>query len=142
MIPELDRASRAALRRYLNLGPRDSLRSALVRHTYGPADVCLALLRCGLIAQAEAVAGVRLRRLPPDPRLRPSLARPTVAERGSNPDPVVTRVGPNPRLPTTDAYQRYRRIAVGMTVSQLLRRGVTRRDLRELSRAGHVELAS
>lgn len=52
----------------------------------------------------------------------------------------VVRIDRNHRLPTTDSFQRYRHLKVGMTVQQFLTRGGTRRDLREWSKEGVLEL--
>lgn len=56
-------------------------------------------------------------------------------------DPVVVFVARNPRLPTTPAFQRFKEFQVGRTAEQLLRRGVTHRDIREATRAGWVRFS-
>lgn len=101
------------------------------------ADVVLALLRGDRLRSAELIVGKPVERLPPDTRLRPE---PYPAPCYPNGATVrVSRVSRNPKLPTTAAFQRYRQIKVGMTEEQLVRRGVTRRDIRQAVRDGHVE---
>jgi hypothetical protein len=53
----------------------------------------------------------------------------------------VVRVVPNPCRPTTDAWQRFRQVKVGMTEDQLRARGVSTRDLRVWTRARYLEIA-
>lgn len=100
-----------------------------------PADLVLALLRGNRIKAAEAIAGVRVAQMPPDPRLNPRpYPRPRREERVS----VVRR---NTRLPTTGSFYRFRLFKVGMTKKQLAARGVTSRDIREAVAIGYVEFA-
>jgi hypothetical protein len=103
-------------------------------------DLVLVLLRAGLVADAEVVAGCPIQ-YGPSPRLRPLPLAPSPPSR---PDPDarrITQVVPNPRLPTTPSWGRFRCLRPGMTVAQALRRGVTRRDLREAVRRRWVELS-
>jgi hypothetical protein len=53
---------------------------------------------------------------------------------------IVSTVSRNPRLPTTPSFQRFAAIKPGMSVAQLLRRGVRRRDIREWSEEGTIQL--
>ena len=95
------------------------------------ADIVLALLRgperfhpC-----IESLVGRPVQRLPGvQIRPLPTTVTPEVpaADRRR-----VLSVAPNPRLPTTPSFQRFREFRVGRTVAQLLRRGVTRKDIRE-----------
>lgn len=99
----------------------------------GQADLVLALLRGdtpSLHAAAEELVGKAIQQLPPQPS-RPLPAPVAKPEEPPADRRRVTRVGPNPRLPTTPSFQRFRLIKVGLTVGQLVRRGVTRRDIRE-----------
>ena len=109
----------------------------------GQADVVLALLRGQdplLHRAAEALVGRPIYKLPPQ----------TVRELPKTPAPpevppadrrVILEVAPNPRLPTTPAFQRYRLFRRGSTVAQVLMRGVTRKDLREATRGGWIRLS-
>jgi hypothetical protein len=53
---------------------------------------------------------------------------------------IICGLMPNPRHPATDAYQRYTELRLGMTIAQALRRGVSRRDIREWVAEGSVKL--
>lgn len=119
----------------------ETLYDALERQGCSQADVALVLLRDGRPQCRAALAvlvGREVQVVPPPevwPRPYPRLPGET------GPDARrVLRVERNPRLPTTGAFQRYKNIRVGLTVAQLLARGVTRRDIREVVAAGVVEL--
>lgn len=103
---------------------------------YCQADIALALLHSREYAACEALVGRPIVHLPysrpPEPR-RPLPRRQEAL--------TVVAVARNPRLPTTDAFQRFRAIKVGLSVEQLLVRGVRTRDLREWTREGSVKLA-
>lgn len=120
---------------YLTM-PMDQL---LADRSLGHADVVLALLRGPrrLHREAERLVGQPIKRLPPV-TMRPWPKAPPPSELSPADRRVVTRVGPNPRLPTTDSFQRYKVFRVGRTVEQLLKRGITRKDIREMERGGHV----
>lgn len=101
----------------------------------GRTDLVLALLRGNFIEEAEALAGVPIQYGPrltlgPPPQALLTLAR----------QPRITRLAPNPRLPTTAAWGRYRVLKVGMTLDQAYNRGVTKRDIREALRNKWMEL--
>jgi hypothetical protein len=53
---------------------------------------------------------------------------------------IIASVKPNPRHPASDAYQRYGELKAGMTVAQALRRGVSRRDIREWIAEGAITI--
>ncbi len=113
---------------------------ALAARGLGQADVVLALLRGpeDLHACAEALVGRAIEILPgvdlgrPPPPAAPEVP---AADRRR-----VAAVAPNPRLPTTGSFHRFKHFRVGRTVAQLLTRGVTRRDIREAQRNGWVRL--
>lgn len=104
----------------------------------GRADTVLALLRIGTreaLSEAELIVGKPITRCPPAvPPWPPKPAR-------SEEHRVVVRVERNPCLPTTDAFQRFKKIRVGMTEPQVLRRGVTKRDIRRWSKSRAIELS-
>lgn len=132
---------RAHLRSRFTLPGDASLYSGLHAAGLGQADVVMELLRLGTPAAHEGIAllvGRPVTVLPPavPPRI-PLPVRPRAKEPD---DRVVLSVGRNPRLPTTPSFQRYRLIQAGLSVAQLLKRGVTRRDLRELTSGGHIQL--
>ena len=108
------------------------------------ADLVMVLLSAGTPA-ARSAAEVLVGR--PVTVGRPALSGPSVLEEleglAAPPGPddrVIVAVVRNPRLPTTPSFQRFRQFRVGRTVSQLLARGVTRRDLREALQHGWVTL--
>jgi hypothetical protein len=53
---------------------------------------------------------------------------------------IVVGLAPNTRHPAMEAYGRYAKLRLGMTVAQALRRGVSRRDIREWVKEGSVKL--
>lgn len=99
-------------------------------------DVVLGLLRLGgkdARQLAQQLAGVPIRIFPATPPPWPPKPVAKVSKT------VLIRRGDNPCLPTTDAFQRYRRLRVGMTREQLIARGLTTRDLTDWSKRGHIE---
>jgi hypothetical protein len=102
----------------------------------GNADKVLMLLRAGDLSAAEELVGKPITRCPAWVPQWPPLP---VASRRS--EPRVVRVGRNPCLPTTDAFQRYKVVRVGMTKKQLLARGLSHRDIRIWVNGGHVEFS-
>jgi hypothetical protein len=106
-------------------------------HGMGQADVVLELLRINrrpALRHVEPLVGRPITRCPPVLALflAPSAV---VAKRRSGDDRRVTRVVKhNPRLPTTKSFYRFQEFKKGRTIAELLRRGVTRRDLRNALR--------
>ena len=111
------------------------------------ADVVLSLLRAGTprtVRLAEALVGRPIQRLPPAVALarRPVAA---VADRRGD-DRLVTRwrrgekPSGRPMLLVCPIYERLSRIRVGMSVAQLLARGVRRKDIRTATRRGWLEI--
>jgi hypothetical protein len=101
------------------------------------ADVAVALLRINTeesLSEVERMTGRKIKKCPAFLPCWPP--KPVTQKRA----PRVTRTARNPCLPTTPAFQRFRKIKIGMTEDQLARRGVTRRDLRRWRRLGHVEM--
>lgn len=103
-------------------------------------DIVLALLRGGHTIEAEDLAGCPIQYGRPA-RYRP--LPPYVPPPNIHPldDKVIVQLAPNPRLPTTDAWYRYRLLKPGQTVAQAIRRGVTRRDIREAIQNNWVTLS-
>jgi hypothetical protein len=101
-------------------------------------DIVLALLRINsreALDAAEKLTGRPITKCPPSlPPWPPAPVRSSV-------QPIVAKVARNPCLPTTDAFQRFRLVREGLNRDQLRARGVTTRDLRLWTRAGHVEFA-
>jgi hypothetical protein len=65
----------------------------------------------------------------------------SIAEiRHAGPVGSITFVSKNPRLPTTGAFYRFRIFREGMTIGSFLRRGGTRRDVRQALSAGWVRV--
>lgn len=105
-------------------------------------DMVLLLLKSpdpALVAAAEALAGVRVTRLPPAVPQYPPLP---VAARDHGPDArIILHVVRNPRLPTTPSFHRFQAFRPGHTIGYALRHGATRKDLREALRAGWLEVS-
>jgi hypothetical protein len=107
----------------------------------GQADVVLALLRTEdvrFIRCAEALVGKPITHFPACLRLQNNQMEfmdPVGRERM-----IIRNVKPNPRLPTTMAFHRYKVLRDGMTVQQALVRGAKKRDLRLAERKGWVQL--
>lgn len=106
------------------------------------ADLVLALLRVNTrdaLDCAERLVGRPILICPPalrgSPRLRNSSEK-------TPDDRMVTMVRHNPCLPTTDAFQRFRQIRCGLTVRQLMTRGLSRRDLRKFTRKEWIWLSA
>lgn len=127
-------AARAAARLGLPPVAGRRLLSLLVTGGYCQADLALALLHVQEYAACEKLVGRPITHCAPQPVPQPLLALPRT------PRPIVVKVARNPRLPTTDAWHRFNLVRPGLSVDQLMRRGVRRRDLREWSREGSVEL--
>lgn len=111
------------------------------------ADVVLALLRINTAESLEVASEIVGRPItvcppaippwPPKPVNESARKAQRDADKTSR---VVTKVGRNPCLPTTGAFQRFHHVRVGMTEDQLLRRGLTRRDLRVWAKKGAIAL--
>jgi hypothetical protein len=114
--------------------PRRSMYAHLADLGAMQSDIVLILLRAGHRRAAEGVAGFAITTCPP------ALAGRAEKSPPADPDErlVVASVAPNPRLPTTGAFQRYREFRVGRSVRTLLSRGVTRKDIREVQQRGLV----
>jgi hypothetical protein len=107
------------------------------------ASVTMALLSADMIEATELVLGRPITVCPPALSMRLKIwhARPMVERMDKGPDArVIVKVAPNPRLPTTNAWQRYRVLRVGLTVGQAIRRGVLRRDIRQCLDYGWISL--
>lgn len=111
-----------------HLNPWLPLYEALHVKGLGQADVVLELLRLSLLPEVEALIGHPIIRIAPrPPRPYPPLPRPEPTPY----DRVIHFAVPNPRLPTTDSFHRFKELRPGVTLSKALRRGVTHRDIRE-----------
>jgi len=97
-------------------------------------DVALALLRINSVASlkaAEQLMGIRITKCPPCIPPWPPLPVKTRATK------KVLRVNYT-KTPRAPADRRFRLIKPNMTVEQLLKRGVTHRDIRRWSRTGRI----
>lgn len=130
------------LRSYFSI-PQDetNLDAALCRRGLCQADVVLALLKDARRDAVAAVVGRPIQVLPPDPRIWMVPAPVVVHSRRTGDARRVVKVSRNPRLPTTGAFQRFRLIRPGLTIAQLLARGVTRRDIRQGVRRKYIRLS-
>lgn len=99
-------------------------------------DIVLALLRINTpesLARASKLAGIEITKCPP--AVPPWPPKPVAARAVVK----VVRVGRNPCLPTTGAFQKFRMVRVGMTREQLKKRGLDNRDIRQWTNQGHIE---
>lgn len=145
----------AAVMRGLNL-PRypGALYEMLEEAGYYQSDVVLVLLRedtPGCLRAAEQIIGRPIARCPVGLRRTPERV-----SLSAGIDQVMRSIGlvdrsdarkftwkqENWQLPTTDSWQRFRIIRIGMTVGQFLIRGGHRRDVVDWSRAGKVRLSA
>lgn len=119
---------------------------------YWQSDVVVALLRENTeetLREAERLLGKPIARPPAGMR---SLPERTTLQAGvdhvlrligyvdSSDMRRFTWVARNPQLPTTDSFQRFRLLRVGMTVGQFVLRGGHRRDVSEWVELGRVKL--
>lgn len=116
----------------------NTLYDALDIESVQQADLVLALLRVNTtpaLAFAAALVGKPITRCPTAAAraMPPRATRPRTGD-----DRRVTMVARNPYLPTTDKFQRFRVVRPGLSVLQLLMRGVERRDLRRAEKLGHL----
>jgi len=136
----------------LPIYPRQAL-EVLMAGGMAQADVVLALLRLDTPdarAAAEALLGKPVTRCPPglevyEPRGLYASAQWVLGllgpeNRGADARRVIW-VAPNPRLPTTPSWYRFRLLHVGITVGQFLIRGGQRRDVRGWSNEGSLRLS-
>lgn len=119
-----------------DLPARGSLYDELEDAGWTQADLVVELLRLDLIPEVEALVGHPITHCP-GYKYKPL---PLPARASSPDDRRVTNVVRNPRLPTTDSFHRFALIRPGQTVGSLLRRGVTRKDIREALRNNWMEL--
>lgn len=112
----------------LGLSDNLPLYEELMLAGYGQADVVLELLRLDLLPEVEALIGHPIQRLP----ARPVRPYPPLPRRAPSPDDArVLSVVRNPRLPTTPSFLRFQEFRPGVSISSLIKRGVTRKDIRE-----------
>ena len=99
------------------------------------ASIGLALLRMHNREAAEEVLGVKIKMCPP--AVPPRVPLPVRRER--EPQVLWFATG-NPCGGTM--RERYSKLRVGMTLSQLLTRGITKRDIRVWQQRGMLEMGS
>lgn len=103
----------------------------------GQADIVLELLRLDLIPEVESLIGKPIAHLP----LRPIKPYPPLPRRAPGPDDRrIKSVVRNPRLPTTDSFQRFKNFRPGFTLGYAVKRGTTRKDIREALKNNWIEL--
>lgn len=121
----------------LQLGDTLPLYEELVTRGLGQADVVLELLRLSLLPEVEALIGHPIVRLP----ARQTRPWPEAPRRLPTPDDRrIVSVGRNPRLPTTPSFQRFKLFRPGVTLGSAVRRGATRKDIREALRSGWIRV--
>ena len=132
VIPNLSTLALTTLGTAFDLPGRADLYDELEDAGWQQADIVVTLLRSNLLPDVELIMGKRIERCK---GFEGYIPLPIAPPRSISPDDrKVTWVARNPRLPTTPSFQRFQEIKVGLTVSALLRRGVTRRDIREALR--------
>lgn len=67
----------------------------------------------------------------PPPQITPLPVKTTWQESNPADARIIVRVERNPRLPTTDSFHRFKIFQIGRTIGEAIRRGVTRKDVRE-----------
>lgn len=149
MVHALPAPTRIQLANHLGLSPHKPVYPQLRSRGYFTADVVLTLLAIGTAdarAGAQAIIGKPIEVCRPGPHYRETVS--VIDQIASLPETVppadrrkVLSVERNPRLPTTDSFQRYKHFRPGRTVAQLIGLGVTRKDLREALREGWVTLS-
>jgi hypothetical protein len=133
----LPSAAREEVRRRLGVPP-GPLARALREGGWCQADAVLALLRAGRDGDAERLVGRRIMRLPSGMPPWPPLPAPR-RERGPD-DRRITAVGQCPYRKGGRAKEGWELFRPGRTVAEYLRRGGTRRLLREAVSSGAVSL--
>lgn len=134
-VRQLPTPVQSAVTSYFGL-PGDDLYEELVQIGASQADIVLAILHTeppNMVTGIQSLVTGNYSVLPPTMQLTPLPYPKPVSPSGPDARRVLM-VAPNPKLPTTDAHQRFRLLRPGLSVAQLLRRGVTRRDIREWSR--------
>jgi hypothetical protein len=111
---------------------------ALTERGLMQADVVLALLRGEYLDEVAALVGHPVERLPPREAL--PLPKTESSEVPKEDLRTITAVARNPRLPTTDSFQRFKHFKIGRSLHACLTRGVTRKDIREALAHGWVEV--
>lgn len=109
------------------LSPWIPLYEALHIKGLGQADVVLELLRLTLIPEVELLLGHPITRY----AARTVKPLPAYIQETTQWDRRIAFAAPNPRLPATEAFQRYKELRPGVTLATALKRGVTYRDIRE-----------
>ena len=102
------------------------------------ADVVLALLRINTpdsLRAAEVLAGVAIERCPPWAPPWP----PKPVQRRPQPRVVRMRTD-NPHYPSSELHARFRLVRLGMTVEQMMARGITKRDIRQWIKLSALEI--
>lgn len=136
VIVALPRRAAARAAAHLGLPPvagRGLIR-LLERGGFCQADLALALLHVQEYAACETLVGRPIVHCPPQTPPQPLRPLPRTIK------PIVAKVVQNPRLPTTDSWYRFKLVRAGLSVDQLIARGVRKRDIREWVREGSVEL--
>ena len=123
---------------------KDVLFETLDRTCHDQADLVLCLLRINTpkaLHHAEDLIGHRIKLLPPAYKWRP-LPINIPDQMGDH--RKVLRVVAEPRLKTgrRSWLRHYHLFRVGLSVAQLLRRGITANDLRLVTKRGWVELSA
>lgn len=110
-------------------------------------DIVIELLRLGAIRAAEMLAERLVVRVPPGKQKICDYQAWAAVKHflsgewlRSLPEKRVEVITPNRRLPTTDSFTRYGKLKVGMKFSEALRAGITKRDIREWSQMGDIEI--
>jgi hypothetical protein len=121
---------------------KDGLFNLLEREGYDQADLVLCLLRLNTpqsLKHAERLVGRKITHCPPALRWK---ALPVNVPDRVGDDRRVTYVEKNPRLKSgrTSWLRRYHLFNVGLTVAQLMKRGITRYDLSVVLKRGWLRL--
>lgn len=104
----------------------------------GKADVVLALLRINTPEALQAASGLVGKPITVCPAAIPPWP-PRPVQRAPQ-ERVVAKADENPCAPSSDMHRRFALVRVGMTVEALQKKGISRRDLRCWTRAGHIKI--